>query len=197
MAAQILINASNSIGSGDFLDCRNGNKACFLMSGHFNGTVSFQATIDGTNWFPFKGSLNGNCNLTSSETDGNTAYVEFDVEHILGLRPSIKSIYSGSITVIGYIEPRRSAAASYLHINATTTGTAIKTSVGQLEKIIVNDPGTDMEIELYDSTSAASNPIAKIKCGANVNQYDFSINFSNGLYMVVTGTPGDFTVVYN
>ena len=86
-------------------------------------------------------------------------------------------------------------AGDFLNVTATTAGVAVKASPALLQRVVVGDPGTTVVISFYDSPSAASNPILTLKPTA-AGTFECRIITQNGLWMVVTGTVGNFAVVY-
>lgn len=193
MALYTLLNNVSSNTTGSALDCRNGKTSVVLVSGNFNADVKFQASLDGTNWFPYVGCVNGS--ISSGEVRA-PSYIEFDVEGIAYLRPIVANFVTGNITVTGYVEARRVGDYSFVHYNAATTGTLIKTGSSVLFSVNVGDPGSAMEIDLYDGTSTSGQLIAKLKPTVS-GSYQFNAALNNGLYVVISGTTvGDVTITY-
>lgn len=193
MALYTLLNNVSANTTGSSLDCQNGKTAVVLVSGNFNADVKFQASLDGTNWFPYMGCVNGS--ISSGEVRASS-YIEFDVEGIAYLRPLVANYVTGNITVTGYVEARRIGDYFFAHYNTATAGTLIKAGSGVLYSINVGDPGSAMEINLYDGTSTSGQLITKLKPTVSTS-YQFNANLNNGLYVVISGTTvGDVTITY-
>lgn len=186
-----LLNNATTNGSGTALDCREGNTVVLLVSGDFDAAVKFDASIDGTNWFSFTGSVNGGM---KSAVVYAPCHVEFKVDGVAYVRPVVVGYKSGAVTVTGYVEARRIGAYSYQHFNATTTGTLVKTGTGTLYSINVGDAGSGLVVTVYDGTSTSGNTIAVIKTAGS---YVFNTRFTAGLFVVISATTmGDVTITY-
>lgn len=102
MAAVTLLSAATQDGPGAALDCVGKKKALLRVTGKFEADVVFEASVDGTDYFPYSGKANG--------ADGKVGvisapgYVVFEVEPVAYLRPRVSRYRSGSVTVVGYAE---------------------------------------------------------------------------------------------
>jgi hypothetical protein len=162
-----------------------------LVSGTFDAAVKFEASLDGTNWFPFIGCLNGD--LSSSVTY-SPSYVVFDVEGVAYIRPNVQNYQSGSVTAVGYVEARRPGSYSYRHFGATTTGTLVKSGAGILHAVSIGDAGSGMVVTLYDGVDATGTVIGVYKAAGG---YLLDVEFTTGLYAVISATTmGDVTIAY-
>jgi hypothetical protein len=82
---------------------------------------------------------------------------------------------------------------------AAAASTVLKYGPGFLHHVTVNDPGnTGSSIAIYDSTfTAAANIIATLNTAkTSIGAVHYELPFNNGLYIVGTGTIGNFTIVY-
>jgi len=86
-------------------------------------------------------------------------------------------------------------SGSYLNLSAATAGTQIKTGAGQLLTIAINTAASGSIVSLYDGTSTAGTSIASIDGDTQVS-LDYGLQFSKGLYIVVTDAP-NLTVIFN
>lgn len=189
--ATTLLNGATANGPGSSLDCRNGKTAVFLISGTFDAAVKFEASLDGTVWFPFNGEIADNL---KSSVAYSPCYVEFDVEGVAYIRPNVQSYQSGAVTVVGYVEARRSGSYSYAHFGVTTTGTLVKSGAGTLHAVNIGDAGSAMVATLYDGTSTAGTIIGVFKVAGS---YQFDVAFNTGLYVVISATTmGDVSIAY-
>lgn len=185
-----LLNNATANGPGQAMDCTDVNKAVIQVIGSFTANVRFEASLDGTNWFPFEGKLACGKGIVNMVSAPNAVY--FDVEAVRYLRPVVANLVQGSVTALGYFDAKGLGPYSYAHFNAATAGTQVKSGSGVLHAVNVGDAGTGMVVELRDGN--ASGPLIGVIKTAGHYLYD--VAFSNGLTVVVSGTPGDVTVVY-
>ena len=87
---------------------------------------------------------------------------------------------------------------SYANYSATNAGSLIKTGAGVLRGISVNTAGATATLSLYDGTSAAGAALGVWSLNAQYNATDLNLQFSTGLFAVITGgTPANLTITYN
>ncbi len=193
MPVYTLLNNAQSAVTGSALDCTGVQKAAFFIVGDFDGEVVFEATPDNSRWLIYDGRLVGGQRVDRILAPNRAVY--FDVEPVQAIRPRITRINKGSVTVYAYAEVTKGEADSYAHINAVG-GTLVKSGSGKLRAVVVNDPGSDMVVTLYDNTSAAAPVIATIKSGV-ADSLSYGLKFNTGLYVNVSATTvGDITIIY-
>lgn len=94
MQNDAILTASGQIIS---LNTRNQASAFIQVSGTWVGTIQFEATVDGTNWFSIQGFDNlGNPAITNSTVNGQW---RFNVAGIQEIRVRVSAYTSGSINV--------------------------------------------------------------------------------------------------
>lgn len=190
MLVQLLSNATANA-PGSALDCRNAKRASFVITGSFDAAVNFEFSLDGTNWYPYVGSLA--CGQVSSVTYA-PGYVLFDVEPVAYIRPSVSAYKSGSVTVVGYVDDKEAPVFNFAHFNAATTGTQIKTGAGVLHSVNIGDAGSAMEVTLYDGTATTDPVIGVYKVAGS---FTLDVAFTKGLLITISATTvGDVTVCY-
>ena len=182
-----LLNNAASNGPGASMDCADVNKAVIQVMGSFTADVRFEASLDSEHWFPFEGKLACGKGIVNMVSSPNAVY--FDVEAIRYLRPVVANLVQGTVTALGYFDAKGLGPYSYVHFNATTSGTVVKSGVGVLHAVNVGDIGTSMTVTLQDGASV----IGIIKTAGH---YQYDVAFTDGLTVAVGGTPGDVTVVY-
>jgi hypothetical protein len=84
---------------------------------------------------------------------------------------------------------------SYAHVNANSSGVAIKAGGGTFHGVTINTKGATANLlTIYDGTSTSGAVIAVIDTTATVGQLQFDIQFLNGLfYVLAAGTAADLT----
>ena len=92
------------------------------------------------------------------------------------------------------------AEATYRYQNiASATTTVVKTTPGQLRRLVINKPVASTTITIYDNTAASGTKIATIATPATLLdaqiQLDYGVNFATGLTIVTSGAD-DINVVY-
>jgi len=185
----LLSNAASN-GPGQYMDCTDVNKAVIQVLGSFEANVRFEASLDGSSWFPFEGKLACGKGIVHMVSAPNAVY--FDVEAIRYIRPVVSNLRKGAVTAIGYFDAKGPGPYSYVHFDAATSGTQVKSGPGVLHAVNVGDAGTGMVVELRDGT-ATGQLIGVLKAAGH---YLYDAAFTNGLTIVISGTPGDVTVVY-
>lgn len=97
-----------------------------------------------------------------------------------------------NITRFGSGIPR----AGFTNVSANGTLT-LKSGPGTLSSVIINTAGSGgATLTIYDNITAAGSIIAVINLAAAVTTFIYGLDFSVGLTIVSTNTPGNFTVVY-
>lgn len=191
MGAVVLLDGATSAGPGQALDCRFAKKASLAVTGDFVATVSFEASLDGVNFYQFSGELHGN-SCTSVVTPGLVIFP--DVEAVAYIRPRVQMYQRGSVTVVGYVETRVDDLMSYAHFNEATTGALVKNGSGIIHSVNIGDPGSGMSVTVYDGTSASGDVIGVFKVAGS---YVLDVAFSSGLFVVITASsPGDVCIAY-
>ncbi len=92
-------------------------------------------------------------------------------------------------TVLG--NARGSAA-----ILAVAEANQLKTGTGLLKRIIVNNVGTTLTLDVYDHATTTTNKIFEWVSADGKVVRELGIPFQNGLRAVVTGTPGNVVLVW-
>jgi len=90
--------AAAATGNGISLDMNGFNIALFHVRGTFSATITWEATIDGTNWdvWPAKNSAG-----VEATTATATGLYRMDPFAASAIRARISSYTSGSVTVVG------------------------------------------------------------------------------------------------
>jgi hypothetical protein len=86
-------------------------------------------------------------------------------------------------------------SGKYLNIAGATTGTLVKSGVGSLTTLTINEAASGSIISLYDGLNDDGVPIATIDGDVQVS-LDYGLQFNVGLFVVVTNAPNT-TVVYS
>ena len=94
-----LQDAATATGVGNTLAVSRYSHIVFQVSGTFVGTITFQATVDGSNWHNIL--PNDITTGVSSATTTTTGLYRVDVTGLSIVRANITVYTSGSITVIG------------------------------------------------------------------------------------------------
>lgn len=89
------------------------------------------------------------------------------------------------------------AGTQVVTIAPPSSTVAGKTTKATFHGIIINNPGTTWEIDIYDGTSSSAASIAKIRSPV-VGPYIYDIALNSGLFIdtVKGGAVGDLTVIY-
>ena len=96
-----LQSAAGATGNGTVFQVDGCRSAMFQVSGTFVGTVTFEATVDGTNWVTYAlGDISSTSRVhaTSQTTPG--IYVADDLAGLMAVRARISAYTSGAITVV-------------------------------------------------------------------------------------------------
>lgn len=73
----------------------------------------------------------------------------------------------------------------------------LKASPGSLRRFVICTPGTSSTFTVYDSLTASGTVIAQINTAGAPNSLAFDLDFSIGLTVVASSTPGDCTIVFD
>lgn len=94
--------AATATGTGEVLDAREGgfSAAAMQVSGTFVGTVTFEATVDGTNWVAMRCVNLGTGDIATTATAPGIYQLQ-DAHGLHKVRARISAYTSGSISVFG------------------------------------------------------------------------------------------------
>lgn len=96
-----LQNAATATGNGASMLMERYERLSMQVSGTFSGTVTFECTVDGTNWLAAAGLDISDTNRTHKSTTTTPAIVTFDeFGGVVLFRARISAYSSGSITVV-------------------------------------------------------------------------------------------------
>lgn len=87
-------------------------------------------------------------------------------------------------------------AKYYAHYNATTAGTQIFTGPGVLHRLVINTSQATGIVSFYDGVSTGGILLAVVTT-ASLASLDYGLIFATGLFMVISGTAPDITVLYS
>lgn len=104
--------------------------------------------------------------------------------------------YPNQITNPKAAAPFWDAGGTYYHTAATTTGYQVKAGLGTLQRLNINSAWTTGVLTAYDGTSTGGALIGVYTMDAQGN-VDIGAQFLTGLFIVITGTPGDSTIIYH
>jgi hypothetical protein len=102
-----------------------------------------------------------------------------------------RDVSGNPIALLADAGGRLVSEAGYTFTNYATnqTTTVIKATAGFLHSVTVNTKGTVASaVTLYDSTAAATNPIAVIDSLNTSGTFTYNCNLVNGLAITTTGT---------
>lgn len=183
----ILQNAANATGNGSTLPVAGMGTALFLvnMSG-FTGTVTFQGSVDGTNFTSLLSVQLGTSNLATSTTGSTTTAIQLWETSISGLQVLQSAITrsAGTVTVTAYCVPLSFAARTLnlaalagvllpafgvmpvatatknaaLAAGTGTTPVVIKASAGYLKSFVVTTTAT-AALSFYDNATTNSGTV--------------------------------------
>lgn len=191
--------------------------AVHIINAGNNATVTYQASIDGTNWNDLQGYNPGDANGFTSSTSTTTGLRVFP---LVGryFRARVTAIASGAVTAEamtsysdGYpwatgVGTALVGAAvntgntiSKLSSAANTNPTSVKASAGNLYSILAHNTGAgDAFIKFYNKASAPTvgtdTPIYTIRIPAGqtvIWEPSISKRFSTGIAFAITGAAGD------
>ena len=95
-------NAATATGAGTSILMAGYNRAMFQVSGTFAATITFQATVDGTNYVTYALSDLSTSARTHSTTQTTAGiFIADDASGVTAIRANITAYTSGSITVVG------------------------------------------------------------------------------------------------
>ena len=108
------------------------------------------------------------------------------------------SVIRESVAVCDPNNPTLCFIGSYSYNNITTkTDTAVKTTSGTLQRIVINKIGTTDTLTIYDNTACSGTKIGTITVQASIGVYEYRVKFGTGLCVTSGGgAAGDYTVVY-
>ena len=97
-----LQDAAEATGNGYIFDVGGKASLTLQVTGTFSGTVTFEASLDGSNWVSRSG-IDGSGNKATTAT--TTGIYQFNIDGIKYFRARISAYTSGSITVIARATP--------------------------------------------------------------------------------------------
>lgn len=97
-----LQDAAEATGNGYTMDVGGKASLTLQVTGTFSGTVTFEASLDGSNWVSRSG-IDGSGNKSSTAT--TTGIYQFNIDGIKYFRARISAYTSGSITVVARATP--------------------------------------------------------------------------------------------
>ncbi len=103
MASVVLLNNVSVTGPSTPLSIGVGvRKAAIQVSGSFSGEVMFEATLDGTTWFPYEGEVIGGGLVQCVHAPCVVAFK--DAEAVSSIRVNVTKYSAGTITAVGYTQ---------------------------------------------------------------------------------------------
>jgi len=94
--------AATATGAGASILMAGFNYAVFQVSGTFVATITFQATVDGTNWVTYALSDLATAARTHATTQTTASmYLADDAYALTAIRANITAYTSGTVTVVG------------------------------------------------------------------------------------------------
>lgn len=90
--------AAAATGNGEELDMNGFNVALFHVTGSFSATITWEATVDGTNWAAWPAI---NSSGASATTATATGLYRMDVFAASAVRARVSAYTSGNVTVVG------------------------------------------------------------------------------------------------
>ena len=97
----IMQNAAGATGNGAVIDVRGLAGAAFQVSGTFSGTVTFEATVDGSNWVSLQVANIADGSVGTTATAAGI--YQAGVAGLTKVRARVSAWVSGSITVRGFV----------------------------------------------------------------------------------------------
>lgn len=96
-----LQSAAGATGNGTAFMVDGCRSAMFQITGTFVGTVTFEATVDGSNWATYALSDIGSTSRTHAATQSTAGiYMADDLAGLMAVRARISAWTSGAITVV-------------------------------------------------------------------------------------------------
>jgi hypothetical protein len=86
-------------------------------------------------------------------------------------------------------------SGKYLNISGGTGGTLVKSGVGSLTTLVINEAASGSIISLFDGLNDDGVPIATVDGDVQVS-LDYGLQFNAGLFVVVTNAP-NVTVIFS
>ena len=94
--------AAATTGAGTSLLVAGFNRAVFQVTGTFVATITFQATIDGSNWVTYALSDLSTAARTHATTQTTTGvYLADDAYALTAIRANVTAYTSGTVTIVG------------------------------------------------------------------------------------------------
>jgi hypothetical protein len=94
--------------------------------------------------------------------------------------------------------PRDTSGEPYSGVPKHVTGTLlVNQGPTYLGAIIINAPGTNWVLTVYDGIDATGTVIGTISPSASGGNFVYDCALANGLYIASSGTAGSATVVYS
>ncbi len=163
--ATTLLNAVTVAGAGTALSCSGASKVIMTVTTptNFIGEVIFEGSIDaGSTYFPMIGNLPGTKTpvdrITGATLSGKT--IEFEVDGFDFIRPNVKSISAGSVTVVAVAKARQTQlAASYATPGQAAPSTVVPMGAtdGTNEQALMMQSATapNLRVALYAAGNAS------------------------------------------
>ncbi len=105
-------------------------------------------------------------------------------------------VRSSTINRLGAAETR----PMWKYISGAVAATQLKIGPGTLHKVVINKPGTTIQMNDDDNTTiSGSNTICQIdtnKTTGGVGVYPYDLDFYNGLVVTIAGAGSDTTIIY-
>lgn len=79
----------------------------------------------------------------------------------------------------------------------TAATTAIKARPGILGRLVVSEVGTTMTVDIYDDPATTNNKVYSWATADGKVSIEFGMPMINGITVVVGGTPGRATIVWD
>ena len=114
----ILQDAAGATGNGNVLDVVGQASAVIAITGTFSATVTFEGTLDGTNWFAVNATKVGDGGVASTAT--TTGLYRIACASITSLRARVSTWASGALTATG--RTTQNDSGSYDNIPNSTAG---------------------------------------------------------------------------
>lgn len=135
-------------------------------------------------------------NIQTVQIDSVTGVPTAQQSHTKAADIYLASLISGEDATNNVI--RVEGQFSFVNYSTNQTTTVIKGSAGFLHSVVINTKGTVASVTtVYDSTGAASNPIAAIDSLNLSGTFTFDCILVNGLVISTTGTAApNVTVTY-
>lgn len=161
-ATTTLQNAATATGNGTTLDVKGYGAAILQVTGTFSATITFEATLDGTNWVAVEAtSLNDGSKSTTATSTGLFVVPTPGVET---LRARISAYTSGSVTVVGRGFPGAQATLADVELNSSDVqigAVEIKNATDDT-RATVGANGLHVDVQALTSLPAGDNNIGNV-----------------------------------